>query len=172
MPDMPTGVLADMECIVAGKTTQVPQYILDKMLSQGRGAECNILCTQPRRISAISIAQRIAQERAEGEPGSRGSLVGYQVRLESAQTAATRLMFCTTGILLRRLQQDDTMQGVSHVILDEVHERDVQVPSTILLVSLCAGVCGWMTADLLPLPPCRATLCSSFSNGFSWRGRT
>lgn len=96
------------------------------MLSQGRGAECNILCTQPRRISAISIAQRIAQERAEGEPGSRDSLVGYQVRLEAAHTAATRLLFCTTGVLLRRLQGDETLKNVSHVVLDEVHERDVQ----------------------------------------------
>lgn len=58
-----------------GKTTQVPQFILDDYLAKGRGAECKILCTQPRRISAISVAQRVAAERAE----ACGASVGYQV---------------------------------------------------------------------------------------------
>lgn len=64
-----------------GKTTQIPQFILDATLSGPAGKVANILCTQPRRISAISVAQRVAQERAE----PLGNSVGYQIRLESVR---------------------------------------------------------------------------------------
>jgi ATP-dependent RNA helicase DHX29 len=80
-----------------GKTTQVPQYILDDMILSGQGGFCNIICTQPRRIAAISVAERVADERCEPPPGSYGSLVGYQVRLDKAWNPRTRLLFCTTG---------------------------------------------------------------------------
>lgn len=52
--------------------------------------------------------------------------VGYQVRLDSATTASTRILFCTTGILLRRLGSDPRLESVSHVVVDEVHERSMQ----------------------------------------------
>ena len=64
-----------------GKTTQVPQFILDDSLANNSGSTlCNIICTQPRRISAMSVAERVATERAERV----GGIVGYQIRLESA----------------------------------------------------------------------------------------
>ncbi|WZZ86810.1 hypothetical protein YC2023_115389 [Brassica napus] len=109
----------------SGKTTQVPQFILDDMIESGRGGYCNIICTQPRRIAAISVAQRVADERCESSPGSDDSLVGYQVRLESARSDKTRLLFCTTGILLRKLAGDKTLNDVTHIIVDEVHERSL-----------------------------------------------
>ncbi|KAG2302509.1 hypothetical protein Bca52824_031160 [Brassica carinata] len=109
----------------SGKTTQVPQFILDDMIESGRGGHCNIICTQPRRIAAISVAQRVADERCESSPGSDDSLVGYQVRLESARSDKTRLLFCTTGILLRKLAGDKTLKDVTHIIVDEVHERSL-----------------------------------------------
>lgn len=59
-----------------GKTTQVPQYLLETEIENGRGATCSIVCTQPRRIAAMSVADRVAQERAEPPPGKRGSRVG------------------------------------------------------------------------------------------------
>ena len=62
-----------------GKTTQVPQFILDKSLSTGGPGLVNIVCTQPRRISAIAVSERVAAERAE----RLGNTVGYQIRLES-----------------------------------------------------------------------------------------
>ncbi|XP_077399791.1 putative ATP-dependent RNA helicase DHX57 [Vanacampus margaritifer] len=102
-----------------GKTTQIPQFILDASLSGSANKVANIICTQPRRISAISVAQRVAQERAE----SLGNSVGYQIRLESVRSSATRLLYCTTGVLLRRLEGDVDLEGVTHVIVDEVHER-------------------------------------------------
>lgn len=61
-----------------GKTTQIPQMILDEYIMDGRASKCHIVCTQPRRISAISVAERVAYERNE----SLGSSVGYQIRLE------------------------------------------------------------------------------------------
>ncbi|KAM9845045.1 putative ATP-dependent RNA helicase DHX57 [Aulostomus maculatus] len=102
-----------------GKTTQIPQYILDASLNGPADRVANIICTQPRRISAVSVAQRVAQERAE----SLGNSVGYQIRLESVRTCSTRLLYCTTGVLLRRLENKADLKGITHVIVDEVHER-------------------------------------------------
>ncbi|XP_057466071.1 DExH-box ATP-dependent RNA helicase DExH7, chloroplastic-like isoform X1 [Actinidia eriantha] len=109
----------------SGKTTQVPQYILDDMIEAGQGGYSNIICTQPRRIAAISVAERVADERCESSPGSNNSLVGYQVRLDSARNERTKLLFCTTGILLRKIAGDKNLAGVTHVIVDEVHERSL-----------------------------------------------
>ncbi|CAM9576881.1 unnamed protein product [Ectocarpus sp. 4 AP-2014] len=124
-----------------GKTTQVPQFVLDDLIDEGEGGKCNIICTQPRRISAVGVADRVASERCERVGGT----VGYQIRLDSRVGPSTRLTFCTTGILLRRLTSDDTLAGVSHVMVDEasgVHERDLQ--TDFLLVIL---------RDLLPKRP-------------------
>ena len=82
-----------------GKTTQLPQFIIEEEISSLRGSDCNIICTQPRRISAISVAARISNERGE----NLGETVGYQIRLESKRSEQTRLLFCTTGVLLRKL---------------------------------------------------------------------
>jgi ATP-dependent RNA helicase DHX36 len=82
-----------------GKTTQLPQFILESEILNGKGADCSIICTQPRRISAISVATRVAAESGD----ELGETVGYQIRLESKRSANTRLLFCTTGVLLRRL---------------------------------------------------------------------
>ena len=104
-----------------GKTTQVPQFVLDDMDSRGEGGACSIICTQPRRISAISVAERVANERCE----PLGRSVGYQIRLEAKRSDDTRLLFCTTGVLLRRLANDAELSGVSHIIVDEIHERGI-----------------------------------------------
>ena len=102
-----------------GKTTQVPQFVLDAALESGEGAGCSIVCTQPRRISAVSVAERVAAERGV----AIGEEVGYQIRLDAKKGPDTRLLFCTTGILLRRLAGDASLRGVSHVVVDEIHER-------------------------------------------------
>eukprot|EP00743_Colponemidia_sp_Colp-15_P011885 GILK01013374.1.p1 GENE.GILK01013374.1~~GILK01013374.1.p1 ORF type:complete len:1410 (+),score=317.13 GILK01013374.1:560-4231(+) len=106
-----------------GKTTQVPQYILETWLLAGQGADCNIICTQPRRISAIGVAERVAFERSE----KVGDIIGYQVRLKSMLSWRSRISFCTTGILLRRLINDPMLLSCSHIIIDEVHERSVEM---------------------------------------------
>lgn len=108
-----------------GKSTQVPQYILDDWLANYKNYDkkhLEIICTQPRRISALGVAERVAQERIE----KIGHTVGYQIRLENKISRYTRLTFCTTGILLRRLEAEPTLQNVTHIIVDEVHERSVE----------------------------------------------
>ncbi|KAG6873855.1 hypothetical protein C0995_010467 [Termitomyces sp. Mi166 len=102
-----------------GKTTQLPQFILDSMIESGKGSKASILVTQPRRLSAISVAARVSAERFED-----GS-VGYAIRGESKQDEKTKILFCTTGVVLRRLGSGDNLDGISHVVVDEVHERSV-----------------------------------------------
>ncbi|KAJ0011202.1 hypothetical protein Pint_32996 [Pistacia integerrima] len=120
----------------SGKTTQVPQFILDDMIESGCGGNCNIICTQPRRIAAISVAERVADERCESSPGSDGSLVGYHVHLDSARNERTKLLYCTTGILLRKIVGDRNLAGITHVIVDEVHERSLLVSKAKFMVFL------------------------------------
>ena len=115
-----------------GKTTQVPQFILEDAIRANAGGECSVVVTQPRRLSAMAVAERVAAERGEAV----GQTVGYSIRLESKVSRDTRLLFCTTGILLRRLQSDPDLKGVTHVVVDEVHERDLL--SDFLLVILRA----------------------------------
>ncbi|GET01755.1 P-loop containing nucleoside triphosphate hydrolase protein [Rhizophagus clarus] len=111
-----------------GKSTQIPQFITEDMLMSGYGDKCNVICTQPRRISAISIAQRVSAEIGDlpRTIGTSKALVGYQIRLESKVARENVLTFCTYGILLRRLESDKLLKNVSHVIIDEVHERSLE----------------------------------------------
>lgn len=120
-----------------GKSTQLPAFILEDQLSKGR--PCKIFVTEPRRISAISLAQRVSLELGEG-PGAMGSgssLVGYSIRLESKMSSATRLAFVTNGIALRMLEggaAGASFDEVTHIVVDEVHERSIE--SDFLLIVL------------------------------------
>ncbi|XP_005998507.1 ATP-dependent RNA helicase DHX29 [Latimeria chalumnae] len=120
----------------SGKSTQIPHFLLEDLLACESGSQkCNIVCTQPRRISAMSLATRVCEELGcEEGPGATKSLCGYQIRMETKVGDFTRLLYCTTGVLLRKLQQDGLLENTSHVIVDEVHERSVQ--SDFLLVIL------------------------------------
>ncbi|KAK0198308.1 P-loop containing nucleoside triphosphate hydrolase protein [Armillaria mellea] len=85
----------------SGKTTQIPQIILDSYIDRGEGAKCNILCTQPRRLAALGVADRVATER--GEP--LGKTVGYQVRFEHKLPERDgSITFLTIGVFLRKMQ--------------------------------------------------------------------
>eukprot|EP00210_Caulerpa_lentillifera_P005324 g5087.t1 len=106
-----------------GKSTQVPQFILEDFCFQGQGTMCNIVCTQPRRISAISLATRVSEERNEAV----GEVIGFSVRNQKRTSKRTRILYCTTGILLRQLIGDQKLKGVSHVVIDEVHERSIEM---------------------------------------------
>lgn len=120
----------------SGKTTQVPQLILDSLISKGEGGSCNIMCTQPRRLAALSVAHRVANERGE----QLGKSVGYVVRFESRPPEPNgSINFCTIGVFLKMLQtalSGDRRQldSITHIVVDEVHERDVD--TDLLLVVL------------------------------------
>lgn len=106
-----------------GKSTQIPSFILENELS--KGMPCKVFCTEPRRISAISLAQRVSEELGEGpkDLGTARSLVGYAIRLESKTSAQTRLIYATVGVVLRMLETNQRLEEMTHLIIDEVHER-------------------------------------------------
>ena len=100
----------------SGKTTQVPQMLLDELALPGR-----IVVLQPRRVAARTVAARVAWERK----CPLGGEVGYQIRLDDRTSLGTRICFVTEGILLRWLQDDPTLGGISAVLFDEFHERNL-----------------------------------------------
>ncbi|XP_050683398.1 ATP-dependent RNA helicase DHX30-like isoform X1 [Leptidea sinapis] len=110
-----------------GKSTRVPAAILRHC-----GARSTILVSEPRRVAAVGLAQRVADELAEGV----GETVGYQVRLHSRcpRPPGGAILYCTSGVLLRRLQFNPGLSGCSHVLIDEAHERDVNTDVTLLLL--------------------------------------
>lgn len=99
-----------------GKSTNLPQFILESAPST-----CKIVVTQPRRLAATGVASRVAAERGEASPGVDS--VGYVVRGDSALCSRSRLVFCTTGVLLRQLQSEGALNCITHIVVDEVHER-------------------------------------------------
>ncbi|XP_063977853.1 ATP-dependent RNA helicase DHX30-like [Diachasmimorpha longicaudata] len=120
-----------------GKTTQVPQYIMDHFTKKSKATDCNILISQPRRISAISLAERLADERRE----QVGDVVGYQVRLsQELPNTPAGILFCTTGILLRKLQFNPKLEGCSHVIVDEAHERTINTDMLLVLLKRAMAI--------------------------------
>ncbi|KAK4406508.1 DExH-box ATP-dependent RNA helicase DExH3 [Sesamum angolense] len=92
-----------------GKTTQLPQYILESEIESGRGAFCSIICTQPRRISAMAVAERVSAER--GEPLGESVCLLFTFFLSNLE------------IFFVRLLSDRNLDGITHVFVDEIHER-------------------------------------------------
>lgn len=98
-----------------GKTTQIPQYIIDDCKS--RDEHCNIIITQPRRIAAISVAKRVAYERN----WTLGEIVGYSIARNKITSFDTRLCYVTTGVLIERVMNSiDNLDCYTHIIIDEV----------------------------------------------------
>jgi ATP-dependent RNA helicase DHX57 len=123
----------------SGKSTQSVQFILDDLIDRQLGESVNIICTQPRRISALGLADRVTEERC----GRVGEEVGYIIRGESKfKENTTKITFVTTGVLLRRLQTSGgksedvvaALADVSHVVVDEVHERSLDTDFLLILL--------------------------------------
>ncbi|KFY48682.1 hypothetical protein V495_01101 [Pseudogymnoascus sp. VKM F-4514 (FW-929)] len=122
----------------SGKSTQSAQFILDDLYGRALGEAAKIICTQPRRISALGLADRVSDERCSVV----GQEVGYIIRGESKSSQQTKITFVTTGVLLRRLQtsggsSDDvvaSLADISHVIIDEVHERSLDTDFLLVLL--------------------------------------
>jgi ATP-dependent helicase HrpB len=141
----------------SGKSTQVPQMLLDSGLCGGE-----IVVLQPRRIAARMLARRVAHERGS----ETGGEVGYQVRFESVISSKTRIRYVTEGILLRQLLDDPQLRGVSAICLDEFHERhlygDITLARALHLQQTRSGlkiIVMSATLDAAPLrdylAPCR-----------------
>ena len=113
----------------SGKTTQVPQFILMSKLARDK----KVAITQPRRVAAISVAERVATEKGQRV----GCEVGYMVRHDSRPpTADNSVLYCTTGVLVQRLQSDPQLSDFTHVIIDEIHERDVLADILLVIMKI------------------------------------
>ncbi|UJR29861.1 hypothetical protein I4U23_017409 [Adineta vaga] len=112
----------------SGKSTQIPQYILDDFVKNSKPV--NIVVTQPRRIAARSLCEHISYSRQ----WPVGQTVGYQTSLNRQRCELTRILYCTTGVLLQRLILTKTLQDFTHIILDEVHERDQSMDFLLILI--------------------------------------
>ncbi|KAI9004386.1 P-loop containing nucleoside triphosphate hydrolase protein [Hyaloraphidium curvatum] len=106
----------------SGKTTQIPQYLLEADVVSSKPHSPGIAVTQPRKVAATSIARRVAAE--VGVP--LGRLVGYSVRFEPKFSRDTRIKYATDGMLLRELLSDPLLRSYRVVILDEAHERTLR----------------------------------------------
>ena len=105
----------------SGKTTQIPQFLVNGFSSERKdgGGQRMVACTQPRRVAAMSVAQRVADEMDV----KLGQECGYTIRFEDCTCEKTRLKYMTDGMLLREAMTDPTLDRYSVIILDEAHER-------------------------------------------------
>ncbi|KAF9639229.1 Helicase [Lasiodiplodia theobromae] len=117
----------------SGKTTQIPQFILFDDLPQSQGKM--VACTQPRRVAAMSVAQRVADEMDV----ALGEEVGYSIRFEDRTSSKTIMKYMTDGMLLREAMNDHNLSRYSTIILDEAHERTL---ATDILMGLLKEVVG------------------------------
>lgn len=160
----------------SGKSTQIPQFLLESHQDEGDLRRPYIIVTQPRRVAAISLAQRVASERGCPPPGQRGSSIGYMVRSDRrVDFRCCRVIYMTIGVLLRILLNSEsrggeteesstcdendnsvvvqplTLESISHLVIDETHERDVNTDFTLTLLK------GMMVAAAKKSSPANVT---------------
>ncbi|SCU90189.1 LAMI_0E00980g1_1 [Lachancea mirantina] len=140
----------------SGKSTQIPQFLLDQL---GNGNKKKIAVTQPRRVAAINLASRVAQEH-----GCRlGDRVGYSVRFDNKSGSRTRLKYLTDGMLLRELMLNKKLSEYSHVIIDEAHERTIL---TDLILGFLKELLNGARPDLKVIVMSATLQADKFSNFF------
>ena len=113
------------------QTTQVPQFLLDDAIK--RGNPCRILVSQPRKIAAITVAKRVASERN----CELGEEISNQVGLDKKKDEdykGNRVTFCTTGVILQKIIQEKSLESYTHIILDEIHEREINMDLLVTIV--------------------------------------
>lgn len=138
----------------SGKSTQIPQFLVDEFWCRPVPTQITrdgktekkmvggcIAITQPRRVAAISLARRVAEEM--GTPlgsHSPASKVGYSVRFDTSTSPSTRVKFLTEGMLLQEMLHDPNLTKYSAIVVDEVHERGINVDLTLgFLRNLVSG---------------------------------
>jgi HrpA-like RNA helicase len=115
----------------SGKSTQTPQFLLEDSIKSK--LPFNLVITQPRRISAISLANRVSFEVGDKHIGK---LVGYAVKNDRKVSDSTCITYCTTGMLLKWMEQDPNLTFLTHLIVDEVHERTLDSDFLLCLLKL------------------------------------
>lgn len=123
----------------SGKSTRLAQFVLEHV-SGVLKRHCNIVITEPRRIAAMTLCDRVSEELANP------LVAGFSVRTETKASKHTKLLFCTVGVLLKRLSHDPLLAGVTHVFVDEAHEQDVL--TDLLLIFLRDLLASGQRSDL------------------------
>ncbi|KAG0668445.1 putative ATP-dependent RNA helicase DHR1 [Maudiozyma exigua] len=118
----------------SGKTTQVPQFLYESGFGNENSSDYPgmIGITQPRRVAAVSMANRVSNEL-----GDQGNYVSYQIRFDSTTKDDTKVKFMTDGVLLREMMEDFKLTKYSSIIIDEAHERNINTDILIGMLSRC-----------------------------------
>lgn len=140
----------------SGKTTQIPQWCLE--YCKRKTKQSGVACTQPRRIAAMSVAERVAKEMNV----TLGQEVGYSVRFEACTSETTRLKYMTDGMLLREAMLDGMLTCYGVIILDEAHERTLQ--TEILFGVIKRALAARNNSDISHLPPVKVVIMSATIN--------
>jgi len=147
-----------------GKTTQIPQFLFEANFISKNGLNGLIAITQPRRVAAITIANRVAQEMG----CQLGTVVGYSVRFEDVTSTQTKIKYLTDGTLLREAISDPLLTKYKVIVLDEAHERTIQTDILFGVVKKAQHLRNCKQMPVLKVIIMSATMdCDHFSNYFN-----
>lgn len=122
-----------------GKSTKVPQIILND--AYNRGENCNIVITQPNHLATMKLSEQISKERE--------SLEGYHKGLDKKKSENTKITYCTPKTLLEKLIQPKGIDMYTHIILDEIHERDIDMELLLIIIKLKLDVNPFKTKIII-----------------------
>ncbi|CRK22895.1 hypothetical protein BN1708_013534 [Verticillium longisporum] len=141
----------------SGKTTQVPQFLYEAGYGSPDSPTSGMIgVTQPRRVAAVSMSKRVAEEM-----GDHAECVAYQIRFEGTTSAKTAIKFMTDGVLLREIAQDFSLKKYSAIIIDEAHERSVNTDILIGMLSRINNVRQEDQNGSSPLKPLKIIIMSA-----------
>ncbi|KAH8166507.1 hypothetical protein CIB48_g1717 [Xylaria polymorpha] len=141
----------------SGKSTQVPQMLFEAGYgSPGSPTPGQIVVTQPRKVAAVSVSQRVSTEL-----GEHSDTVAYQIRFEGTSNEKTRLKFVTDGVLLREIGNDISLRNYSAVIIDEAHERSLNTDILIGMLSRTVKLREEMASEDSKISPLKLIIMSA-----------
>jgi ATP-dependent RNA helicase DHX37/DHR1 len=141
----------------SGKTTQIPQFLFEAGYGAPNGPTPGMIgVTQPRRVAAVSMSKRVAQEM-----GDQSHVVAYQIRFEGTVDPKTALKFMTDGVLLRELTHDFALRKYSAIIIDEAHERSVNTDILVSILSRVVKLRGEMAKEDPSIRPLKLVIMSA-----------
>ncbi|KAJ5109849.1 ATP-dependent RNA helicase DHR1 [Penicillium argentinense] len=141
----------------SGKTTQLPQFLFESGYGNPNSPNPGLIgVTQPRRVAAVSMANRVSQEL-----GQYSDHVSYQIRFETTVSKKTAIKFMTDGILLREIAEDFSLRKYSVIIIDEAHERSVNTDILIGMVSRIVDLRKSMMAEDPTVTPLKIVIMSA-----------
>ncbi|CAI4216850.1 unnamed protein product [Parascedosporium putredinis] len=141
----------------SGKTTQIPQFLFEAGYGAPNSPTSGMIgITQPRRVAAVSMSKRVAQEL-----GEHSKRVAYQIRFEGTADPTTAIKFMTDGVLLREVAQDISLRKYSAIIVDEAHERSVNTDILIGILSRVIKLRREMAADDPTIKPLKLIIMSA-----------